>query len=138
MPHPAHFICAHDCRFHLATKVGDYIVSTVGEYWPERVVREIHAKAYDPEWLDANKPLLGDDFNRAYSERFGWMDIGHERKYETMVFKAVPADDAHSCCPWRIDVSDNVDSRGYNDATEAYRGHLELCEKWAKAEVPST
>lgn len=29
--YPAHFICADDCRFRLATLVGHYIVSTVGD-----------------------------------------------------------------------------------------------------------
>lgn len=45
--HPAHFICGDKCRFHLATKVGKYLVSTVGELWPERRVREIHAEVHD-------------------------------------------------------------------------------------------
>jgi hypothetical protein len=31
MRHPAHFIGAGDCQFFLATYVGTYIVSTVGE-----------------------------------------------------------------------------------------------------------
>jgi hypothetical protein len=32
--YPAHFICADRCRFHLATQVGKYIVSTVGAFFP--------------------------------------------------------------------------------------------------------
>lgn len=35
LPHPAHFICADRCRFRLATKVADWIISTVGEYYPD-------------------------------------------------------------------------------------------------------
>ena len=35
MPHPAHYCAANNCRFRLATCVGAYIVSTVGEYFPE-------------------------------------------------------------------------------------------------------
>lgn len=31
MPHPAHFILSDRCRFVLATYVGGYIISTVGE-----------------------------------------------------------------------------------------------------------
>ena len=46
MGHAGHFICGHDCRFHMATRVGKYLVSTVGELWPSRAVREIHAKAW--------------------------------------------------------------------------------------------
>ena len=28
-----HFIAANYCRFRLCTKVGDYLISTVGDYW---------------------------------------------------------------------------------------------------------
>jgi hypothetical protein len=31
---PGHFIAANRCQFHLATKVGDVLVSTVGDYYP--------------------------------------------------------------------------------------------------------
>lgn len=31
---PAHFIGGYSCRFHLATKVGEYVISTVGDYDP--------------------------------------------------------------------------------------------------------
>lgn len=30
----AHFIASDSCRFHLATEIGQYIVSTVGDYYP--------------------------------------------------------------------------------------------------------
>lgn len=30
-----HLIVGSDCRFHLVTKVGDYIVSSVGDYRPD-------------------------------------------------------------------------------------------------------
>lgn len=35
--HPAHFIAAGRCRFHLATTVADgrFMVSTVGDYYPD-------------------------------------------------------------------------------------------------------
>jgi len=32
--YPAHFICADRCKFHLATRVGKYLVSTVGDMRP--------------------------------------------------------------------------------------------------------
>jgi hypothetical protein len=59
MPHPGHFIAAFNCRFRMNTYVGDYIVSTVGEYIPQ------------------HKPD---------AEQFE--EIGFRRLYETMVFKA--------------------------------------------------
>ncbi len=31
--YPGHFIAADSCRFRLCTKVGDYLISTVGDYW---------------------------------------------------------------------------------------------------------
>ena len=34
MGHPAHFCDAANCGFRLATKVGAFIISTVGEYYP--------------------------------------------------------------------------------------------------------
>ena len=32
---PLHFIAADSCRFHLGTQVGNYIISTVGDYHPQ-------------------------------------------------------------------------------------------------------
>jgi len=46
MPHAAHLMVGNDCRFHLATYVGGYIVSTVGEYLPGEAACEIRAKAH--------------------------------------------------------------------------------------------
>src|SRR5919106_127620 len=63
--HAAHFICGRWCRFHLATQVGDYLVSTVGEYWPEHDVREIHAQHFDGEWWRKNRHLKGDRHDAA-------------------------------------------------------------------------
>jgi len=130
MGHAGHFCLSHKCRFHLNTYVGKYIVSTVGELWPERVAREIHAKVYDPDWLINNKHLLGDMFDSVYFKRFGFEDIGLGRKYETMVFMAKKSE--HKCCPWEIEVPKAVDSGSYNTAEDAHRGHLELCEKWSR------
>lgn len=132
---PGHFICADKCRFHLTTKVGKYLVSTVGELWPERGLREIHAKIYDPQWFKANVSLKCDYFDAAYMERFGFEDIGCDRKYETMVFEAGERCDSPGCnCGLpRINGSE-LDFGAYNSAGEANAGHLALCEKWAKAE----
>lgn len=55
-----HFIGAADCRFSMATAIGEYVVSTVGEYFPTS------HKGDDPR------------------------PIGAERTYETFVFKAGP------------------------------------------------
>lgn len=34
----AHLCVSNCCRFHLATKIGNYIVSTVGEYFPPQAL----------------------------------------------------------------------------------------------------
>jgi hypothetical protein len=126
MPHPAHFICARDCKFHLATYVGGYVVSTVGELWPDSKVREIHAQVKGVK-IEGK----GDEWDYNYMKRFGFDDIGCARKYETMVFKAKRYAEG-GCCPWRISSGSNVDFEGYNDPDDAYAGHLKLCAKWAK------
>jgi len=131
MPHPGHLAVGSDCRFHLNTYVGDFIVSTVGEWWPERPVREIHAQVHDPKWLFENGRLKGDNFDRAYMKRFGFEEIGYGRTYETFVFKA--ESDETACCPFKMSDPSEVDSNGYNDAGEAYKGHLVMCEKWANS-----
>jgi len=128
-PHPGHLIVGDDCRFHLNTYVGGYIVSTVGEWWPDRQVREIHAKIFDPKWFKKNKNLKGDSFNYAYFKKFGFMEVGSNRTYETMVFKAEKSKEA--CCPWTASNWSEVDFDGYETAGKAFRGHLEMCKKYA-------
>ena len=130
--HVAHFICGKSCQFHLATQVGKYLISTVGEYWPERAVREIHAKVYDPKWLSENIALKGDYFDAAYMQRFGYEDIGCDRKYETMVFKAGKPCAAKGCaCGLPKIIPNELDTLVYNDAKSATEGHMKLCRKWS-------
>lgn len=130
MPHAGHFICGNDCRFHLCTYVGKYIVSTVGELWPDRAVQEIHAQIRDAKWYQENKNLKGDEFGTQYFSRFGWQEIGYGRTYETMVFKAKKSD--NGCCPYEIADCTELDASGYNDPTDAYKGHIYLCKKWSE------
>lgn len=128
----AHFICSHWCRFHMATQVGPYLVSTVGEFWPERGSREIHARCRDPKWLAANGHLLGDAFDFAYMQRFGYEEVGCGRKYETMVFKAGKPCRAKGCrCGVPAISGSELDFSGYNDAGSATAGHMKLCKKYA-------
>ena len=135
MPHAGHLIVGDQCKFHLNTKVGKYIVSTVGEYWPDRQVREIHAKVYNPKWLEENKHLLGDNFDVTYFKEFGYEEIGCDRKYETMVFRAKKS--KYKCCPYEM-ITGELDFEGYNTAEEAYKSHLKLCKKWAERSCKAT
>jgi hypothetical protein len=50
--------------------------------------------------------------------------IGHNRLYETMVFKE---DESASVSDWS-----EIDFEGYNDLREAEAGHIKMCEKWAR------
>jgi len=129
MPHPAHFICSNDCRFVLATRIGKYIVSTVGEYWPDQAVRRIHAEIYDPIWYTENSSKKGDDFDHQYMKKFGYEEIGCGRKYETVVGHAVKTE--RQCCPYSM-VDFDLDFQSYNKAEDAYKGHMKMCAKFAK------
>jgi hypothetical protein len=124
----AHFICGSDCRFHMATLIGEYVVSTVGEYLPDSEVREILAQS-------RGVALEGrGDYRRAdWMKKVGFEEIGYQRKYETMVFKwtgAVCEAEGCLCGLPSVDPSE-LDMEGYNTAGDAARGHLALCEKWA-------
>lgn len=127
-----HLIVGAWCRFHLATKVGDYLVSTVGEYWPDRVVREIHARVHDPEWLSANQHRKGDDFDSAYFRKFGYETIGCDRTYETMVFKTEDGECKCGCGLPLVSDFTELDFEAYNDAKAARAGHMMLCHKWSR------
>ena len=129
-----HLIVGQSCRFHLCTQVGDYLVSTVGEYWPERGSREVHAQVHDPKWLIKNQDLKGDYFDHAYMSRFGYEEVGCGRKYETMVFRAgKPCADPKCGCGLPTPTEWNeLAGDGYNDAGAATRGHMAMCMKWAK------
>lgn len=122
MPHAGHLCVGQSCRFRLNTRVGKYLISTVGEYVPDSAVRKIHR-----EMRGRLTDLKGD----AEEADYGFEEIGLGRKYETMVFKARKSE--HKCCPWEIDgTAYELDMEGYNDPKEAYEGHLKLCEKYAE------
>jgi len=126
MPHSGHFICGNDCRFHLNTYVGKYIVSTVGELWPDSSVRAIKAKCRGIEIVGR-----GDSWDFDYMKKIGYDEIGYNRKYETMVFRAKRSSE-NKCCPWRMESGRELDFSGYNEAESAFKGHMKLCEKWSR------
>ena len=122
----SHFICGHDCRFHLATKVGPWLVSTVGEYLPDSNVREILA-----ETRGITLKGKGDERRASWMQQVGYEEIGHGRMYETMVFRAgAPCGGDCGCGVPTIDGT-SLDFRGYNNAGDATAGHMALCEAWA-------
>lgn len=126
MPHPGHFVAAFDCRFHLNTYVNGYIVSTVGEWFPDAPVREILAQC---EGITLSG--RGDERQYDYMKKLGFSDLSPGYKYETMVFKARPSyEGSCPCCPYVVENSDVLDSHRYRTSAIAYDGHLKTCELW--------
>ncbi len=123
MPHPGHFICARDCKFFLNTWVNGYIISTVGEYFPQANTREVIAQCRGIA-LEGR----GDDRERDYMKKIGYEKIGYDYLYETMVFKAKVSESP--CCPYKAVDYTSIDFKSYNDAGDAYAGHKAMIEKW--------
>lgn len=122
---PAHLIVADKCRFHMATKIGEFIVSTVGECVPPESMmkNDLLAKGIKP-------PIpFGDDGEALYLDTFGFREVGSGRKYETMVFRVSVVVDCecrmpdHNCSELYMD--------GYNSCGDAHKGHHRICEELA-------
>ena len=100
--YPAHFICADRCRFHLATQVGKYLISTVGAMFPtpESKMTEIGLdRMFETMVFRAGKQCKLSDCNCKMPQ----LTNGHE-----------------------------LDTLGYNTAGEAQTGHEKMIKKWAK------
>lgn len=114
-----HFICGMWCRFHMATQVGYFIVSTVGMF-----VHPMHGKGNEMDeakWI-AKNPNGG--------------QIGSGRTYETMVFRAgKPCAEKGCGCGQPIIDGSELDFNGYNDANAATIGHRMMCLKVAIGNV---
>lgn len=125
-----HFICGQDCRFHLCTKVGPWLVSTVGELLPDSNSWDIYA-----DRVGGIPPELRGDAKRAwFLEHVGFLDVGSGRKYETMVFRLSAERCTVADCDCEMPVVsewNEIDSDGYNLRGDAQRGHLAMCESWA-------
>lgn len=121
--HPAHFIGGFDCRFHMATKIGNYIVSTVGEYLPEHEIREMNAQLKGVKLTGFGRDRIDN-----YLVKIGFEELGIGRKYETKVFNAQKSKSVKSCCPWVIADGNELESGGYNEAADAIKGHMRMCE----------
>lgn len=124
-----HLIVGQDCRFHLATIVGPWLVSTVGEYLPDSVVREVMAESRGIA-LEGR----GDERLSSWMREAGYEEIGFGRKYETMVFRIGDARCADPECDCGMPIVGEwaeLDADGYNRRGDAQRGHYVMCEKWA-------
>ena len=123
-----HLIVGHDCRFHLCTVIGDYIVSTVGAYLPDSNVRDTMASVEGIQ-LDGR----GDARRADWMRKKGYVEIGYQRLYETMVFKTNGrVCEAPSCnCGLPEHDGRELDFQGYNTAAEATAGHIAVCQRVA-------
>jgi hypothetical protein len=127
--HVGHLIVGQWCRFHLCTKVGPWLVSTVGEYVPDEAVREISCQSRGIV-LEGR----GDDRLADYMRKVGFEDIGAGRKYETMVFRLGTERCSVASCACGMPQPSSwneLDGDGYNNAGDARRGHMAMCERWA-------
>jgi hypothetical protein len=101
----AHFICGDRCLHHLATKVGPYLVSTVGHYIPASSTEKRRSLEFAEE-------------------------IGFGRKFETFVFKATKKLCECGCGLPVIDPRE-IDSLSANDHITADSNHMKMCRKYA-------
>jgi len=104
--HAGHLIVAADCQFHLCTQVGQFVISTVGDYRPHRKRKGDNLP--EPE------------------------QVGYDRLYETYVFRT----DHHKPCTCgcgmpSVDYSE-IDSLWANTATDARDNHITLCNKYSR------
>jgi len=128
--HAGHLIVADWCRFHLCTEIGNYLVSTVGEYVPDEGVREIIAK-------NRGVTLAGKGNNRRadFLKKVGFVEIGANRLYETYVFLVNPDKrcqvEGCKCGMPEFLKYHEIDGAGYNIAGDATRGHMDMCRRVA-------
>lgn len=123
-----HLIVGHDCRFHFATHIGDYLVSTVGEYLPDSTSWPMYAES-----KGVTLTGRGDDLRAQFLREVGYIELGYKRTFETMVFKA----GAPCTCGCGIPEIDGheLGADGYNDAAAATKGHYIWCGRAARGVI---
>lgn len=107
------------CRFHLHTRIGAFIVSTIGQY-----VHPRHSGGSEQEeakWLKQHP---------------NGEEIGCDRLYETFVFRhsGNRCGGACNCGEMMVEDYSEIDSLGANDQRTANENHMTLCLKYANME----
>jgi len=128
----AHFICGRWCRFHMATVIGDLLVSTVGQYLPTSDLQTMLADL-------RGEPLTqrGEAREFEFIEKFGYEPLGAWGTFETMVFVAGKPCDAEGCgCGLPTINGRELDGERYASAKDATEGHMRYCEKAARHLIP--
>lgn len=119
-----HLVVGEYCQHHLLTHIGSVLVSTVGMFIHPRHIMGRVAEGIGVEQA----------FYAARQSLWPGEDIGLNRKFETMVFKAGnPCNiEGCNCGQPELDMTDGeLDMRGYNTLLEANTGHMEMCFEWA-------
>ena len=99
--YPGHLICANSCRFRLCTQVGDYLISTVGDYYYQDKRKTIGADK--------------DSFFETYVFKAG----------------SVCSEPDCGCGQPTLADGCEIDGVRDRTAGDAQRSHLEYCEKYA-------
>ena len=102
--YPGHLVVAYSCRFKLCTKVGDFLVSTVGDYrspGTETVMTTLGA--------------------------------GRDSFFETYVFRAGARCQSPTCGCGQPELEDACEIEGIRTATAkaAQDAHMAMCQKYA-------
>ncbi len=129
-----HLCVGRYCRFHLATKVGKFWVSTVGEYLPPEGTREVLAESRGVKLAGMGDAREADYMNKIGYETLG---VGDDSIYETMVFHAGQRCESPDCncgMPVPEDWS-NLDGRRWATAREAREGHMFFCHLYATKQL---
>lgn len=127
-----HFICANECRFHMATRVGALLVSTVGA-WMQDSIRK--------SFLDEENGLakweawIAPGLRLGLTKPNGMHVIGAERFYETAIFEIGGYCETPDCdCGGLPNIGENVAMIGYSTSAEAQAGHIDVCEEYSTDE----
>lgn len=113
--YPGHLCVGSRCMFHLLTVVGEYMISSVGDYKPEKI-------------FDAHRSTLIDNCE-GMRETIG---AGDEAFFETFVFKrAGTAECRCGCGTPSPDEFSEIDGKRAVNAADATANHVEFCRKYA-------
>lgn len=102
MPHAAHFVASEQCRFRMATVVNDFIISTVGDYFPygENFRKEIGRNRFFETMVFLSKDNDNDS-------------------------------DYCDCC-FKLTSGDELEMEPYNDSVSAVKGHINMCNTYSR------
>jgi hypothetical protein len=99
--HAAHFCASKWCLFHMATQVGEFIVSTVGDYRP--------------------------GYSTDEAEEIGYKRKYETMVFKAGAVCSAPD---CGCGMPSLDPPMEIDSSGYNTPADAAEGHMKMCRKY--------